>query len=46
MSLLSYSDLLGAVAEYLARDDLTARIPDFIKLAEAKFNRSLKCRQM
>jgi hypothetical protein len=46
MSLVTYSDLLVAVAEYLARDDLTARIPDFIKMAEAKFNRSLKCRQM
>lgn len=46
MSIASYSDLNTAVANYLARDDLTARIPEFIALAEAKFNRELRCRQM
>jgi hypothetical protein len=45
----TYSDLQGAVTEYLARDQdttLIARIPTFIQLAEAKFNRDLFVRQM
>lgn len=44
-----YASLQTAVTEYLARDqDLTliARIPTFIQLAEAKFNRQLFMRQM
>lgn len=40
------ADLQAAIAEYLARDDLTARIPTFIQFAEAKFNRELFVRQM
>lgn len=46
MSIATYSDLKDKIAEYLARDDLTLTIPDFIKLAEAKFNRELFVRQM
>lgn len=46
MTIASYSDLNTAVANYLKRDDLTSRIPEFIVLAEAKFNRELRCRQM
>ena len=45
----SYTDLQTAVTEYLARDQdttLIARIPTFIQLAEAKFNRMLFVRQM
>ena len=45
----AYADLQNAVTEYLARDQdttLIARIPTFIQLAEAKFNRMLFCRQM
>jgi len=42
----NYTDLQAAVAEYLARDDLTARIPTFIQFEEAKFNRELFVRQM
>jgi hypothetical protein len=42
----SYSDLQDAIAEYLARGDLTARIPTFVQFAEAKFNRELFVRQM
>ena len=45
----TYSDLQTAVTEYLARDQdatLIARIPTFIQLAEAKFNRLLYVRQM
>jgi hypothetical protein len=44
-----YTSLQGAVTEYLARDQdatLIARIPTFIQLAEAKFNRQLFVRQM
>jgi hypothetical protein len=49
MSIASYSDLVTAVTEWLARDqDLTliARIPDFITLCEAKLNRELRHRLM
>lgn len=42
MTIASYSDLKGAVANWLARGDLTARIPEFITLAEAKLNRDLR----
>ncbi len=44
-----YATLQTAVTEYLARDQdvtLIARIPTFIQLAEAKFNRQLFVRQM
>jgi hypothetical protein len=44
-----YPSLQSAVTEYLARDQdttLIARIPTFIQLAEAKFNRQLFVRQM
>lgn len=44
-----YTSLQAAVIEYLARDHdatLIARVPTFIQLAEAKFNRQLFVRQM
>jgi hypothetical protein len=44
VAISTYSGLVTAVTEYLARDQdatLIARIPDFIALAEAKFNRVL-----
>lgn len=46
MSFESYSALQAEIGDYLARNDLTAKIPTFIRLAEAKFNRSLFVRQM
>lgn len=46
MSIASYTDLVQAVANWLARDDLEAQVPNYIALAEAKFNRTLKCQQM
>lgn len=46
MSINTYATLQTAVANWLARDDLTSRIPEFITLAEAKFNRELRCNQM
>jgi hypothetical protein len=41
MAISSYTELTTAAANWLARDDLTTRIPEFIALAEAKFNRVL-----
>jgi hypothetical protein len=35
MALSTYSELQASVADWLHRDDLTSRIPDFIALAEA-----------
>jgi len=46
MAINTYATLQTAVANWLARDDLTTRIPEFITLAEAKFNRDLRCMQM
>lgn len=49
MAINSYGTLITAATEWLARDQdtvLIARIPDFITLAEAKFNRELFVRQM
>lgn len=46
MAITTYSELVTAVSNWLARNDLSARIPEFISLAEAKFNRDLRCNQM
>lgn len=46
MSITTYSDLQTTVANYLARSDLTAQIPDFIRLAETRLRRDLRIRQM
>lgn len=46
MALSSYSELKSTVASYLARSDLTAVIPDFIRLAEERLRRDLRIRQM
>jgi hypothetical protein len=42
----TYAELKSTIADYLNRDDLTAVIPTFIRLAESKFNRKLRVRQM
>ena len=42
MSITSYTTLKSAIADWLLRDDLTAVIPSFISLAEAKFNRRIR----
>ena len=42
----TYAQLKSTLADYLNRDDLTAIVPTFIKLAESKFNRKLRVRQM
>jgi hypothetical protein len=46
MAITTYSELLTAVANWMNRDDLTDRIPEYIALAEAKLNRTLRVRQM
>lgn len=46
MAIATYSQLQAAIADWLERQDLTARIPDFISLAEARFNRVLRLRMM
>lgn len=46
MALATYSDLVSAIADWTARTDLSERIPDFIVLAEARFNRELRVREM
>tara|TARA_B100000212_G_C27368575_1_gene531514 strand:+ start:403 stop:1023 length:621 start_codon:yes stop_codon:yes gene_type:complete len=42
MALTNYSELQTSIAEFLNRDDLTAKIPDFIVLAEAQMNAELR----
>tara|TARA_R110002110_G_scaffold153534_6_gene346974 strand:+ start:87 stop:728 length:642 start_codon:yes stop_codon:yes gene_type:complete len=42
MAISTYAELQTAVANWLDRDDLTDRIPEFIALAEAKMNRVLR----
>ena len=44
MSISTYSELKTAVANFLARTDLTTQIPDFIQLAEARMSRELETR--
>jgi hypothetical protein len=46
MAISTYAELKTAVANWLDRDDLTDRIPEFIALAEARFNRVLRLRSM
>ena len=46
MALDSYTNLKTAIANFLARDDLTSEIDDFIDLTEAYFNRRLRIRAM
>lgn len=42
MAITTYSELVAAVANWLTRDDLVERIPEFITLAEAKLNRGVR----
>jgi hypothetical protein len=45
MAIGTYSELQTAVANWLGRDDLTDRIPEFIDLAEARLSRALEPRE-
>ena len=44
MAITTYAELQAAAANWLVRGDLTARIPEFIALAEARLNRVLRAR--
>lgn len=45
MSIGTYSELKTAIANFLARDDLTSQIPNFIQLAEGRMSRELETRE-
>ena len=42
MAITTYAELQTAVANWLSRANLTSRIPEFITLCEARFNRELR----
>lgn len=42
----TYADLKTAVANWLDREDISARIPEFIQLAEQRIFQSVRCREM
>jgi len=44
MAISTYAELQTSIANFLARDDLTSVIPDFIQLAEARMSRELETR--
>jgi len=46
MAITTKAELHTAVANWLNRSDLTSRLPEFIALAEAGFNRNLRTREM
>lgn len=46
MAFTTYTELKSTIADYLARDDLDTKIPDFIRLAEQRLRRDLRIRQM
>ena len=46
MAISTKAELHTAVANWMNRSDLTSRIPEFIALAEASFNRNLRTREM
>ena len=46
MAISTKAELHTATANWLNRSDLTSRLPEFISLAEASFNRNLRTREM
>lgn len=46
MALSTYAELKTSIGDWLNRSDLTTVIPDFISLAEAQIERTLRTRQM
>lgn len=46
MAITTFSELKTGIANWLERDDLTSRIPEFIALAEARHRREIRIRQM
>jgi hypothetical protein len=45
MAITTYAELQAAAANWLVRADLSARIPEFIMLAEARLNRAVRARR-
>ena len=45
MSIANYAELQTAVANFMARSDLTSQIPDFITMAESRMSRELETRE-
>jgi hypothetical protein len=46
MSITTYSELKSAIADWTNKTNLTARLGDFVTLAEAKINRRLRVNEM
>ena len=46
MAISTFAELKTAAANWIDRSDLDLRIPEFIALAEARFNRNLRIRDM
>lgn len=46
MAISTYTELQAALANWLDREDLTSRAPEFVALAEAKISRRLRARSM
>jgi len=46
MAISNYTELQAAIENWLDRSDLSARVPEFIALAEAQMNRALRIRIM
>lgn len=46
MAISTYTELLAAAANWLARTDLTSRIPEFVTLAQARINRQVRVQAM
>lgn len=46
MTISTYTELKTAVESWLHRSNLTANVPDFIRLAESRLNRKLRLRAM
>jgi hypothetical protein len=46
MSIATYGGLKAAIADWLDRGDLTAQIPDFVRLAEATINKVFRSPRM
>lgn len=46
MAITTYTELQTALGNWLNRSDLSARLPEFVALAEARFNRVLRAPDM
>jgi hypothetical protein len=46
MAISTYTDLKAAIADFIARSDLTAVIPTFVTLAEARLSRAVRALEM